>query len=175
MKLKTLTIMIFGVLPAIALAAGDHGGGHGMEGHQMTPGGHDMSAMEKAAPESMTGKPGDPAKVSRTIDVTMDDAMRFTPDKISVEAGETVRFFVRNTGKIPHEMVIGSLDDLKAHADMMRKMPGMEHAEPNMITLKAGQRGGIVWQFDKPGTVDFACLIPGHMEAGMTGRLVVNP
>lgn len=175
MKLKTLSILIFGVLPAVALAAGDHAAGHSMNGPKMMPGDHDMSAMEKTAPASLTGKPGDPAKVDRTIEVTMDDAMRFTPDNISVKAGETVRFFVRNAGKIPHEMVIGSLDDLKAHADMMRKMPGMEHAEPNMITLKAGQRGGIVWQFDKPGTVDFACLIPGHMEAGMAGRFVVNP
>jgi uncharacterized cupredoxin-like copper-binding protein len=112
--------------------------------------------------------------VDRTIEVTLDDAMRFTPDNISVKAGETVRFFVRNAGKIPHEMVIGSLDELKAHAEMMRKMPGMEHAEPNMITLKAGQRGGIVWQFDKSGSVDFACLIPGHMEAGMMGKVMVE-
>ncbi len=171
---KTLSILILGVLPAIALAAGDHAGGHGMDGHQMMQG-PDMSAMQKAVPASVTGKPGDPAKVDRTIEVTMDDTMRFTPDNISVKAGETVRFFVRNAGKIPHEMVIGSLDELKAHADMMRKMPGMQHAEPNMITLKAGQRGGIVWQFEKPGTVDFSCLIPGHMEAGMTGRFVVNP
>jgi uncharacterized cupredoxin-like copper-binding protein len=174
MKLKTLSILILGVLPAIALAAGEHAGGHGMDGHKMMPGGHDMSAMEKTVPASMTGKPGDPAKVDRTIEVTLDDAMRFTPDNISVKAGETVRFFVRNAGKIPHEMVIGSLDDLKAHADMMRKMPGMEHAEPNMITLKAGQRGGIVWQFDKSGSVDFACLIPGHMEAGMVGKVMVE-
>jgi uncharacterized cupredoxin-like copper-binding protein len=57
---------------------------------------------------------------------------------------------------------------------MMRKMPGMEHAEPNMITLNASQRGGIVWQFDKPGTVDFACLMPGHMEAGMVGKVMVE-
>ena len=123
----------------------------------------------------MAGKPGDPAKASRTIEVTLDDAMRFTPDKISVKAGETVRFFVRNAGRIPHETAIGTLDELKEHAEMMRKMPGVQYAGPNMITLKAGQRGGIVWQFDKPGTVDFACLVPGHMEAGMTGRFVVNP
>jgi hypothetical protein len=39
-------------------------------------------------------------------------------------------------------MVIGSIAELKEHAEMMRKMPGMEHDEPNMITLKPGQRGG---------------------------------
>lgn len=174
MKLKLLSMLVLGVLPAMALAAGNHAGGHGMGDHKMTPGGHDMSAMEKTASVSAVGKPGDPARVDRTIEVVMNDSMRFTPEKISVKAGETIRFFVRNAGRIPHEMVIGSLDELKEHAEMMRKMPGMEHEEPNMITLKAGQRGGIVWQFDKPGTVDFACLIPGHMEAGMTGKVQVE-
>ncbi len=170
---KALSILILGALPAVAMAAGDHGGGHGMDGHQMMQG-HDMSGMQKAASASMAGKPGDPSKVSRTIEITMDDSMRFTPGKLDVKAGETIRFFVKNTGKITHEMVIGSMNELKEHAEMMRQMPGMQHAEPNMITLKSGQRGGIVWQFDRPGTVDFACLVPGHMEAGMVGKVMVE-
>jgi len=170
---KALSILILGALPAIAVAAGNHAGGHSMDGQRMMQG-HDMPGMQKDAHASMAGQPGDPAKVSRTIEVVMDDSMRFTPGKISVKAGETVRFFIKNVGKIPHEMVIGTMDELKEHAEMMRKMPGMQHAEPNMITLKPGQRGGIVWQFDKPGTVDFACLVPGHMEAGMVGKVVVE-
>ena len=170
---KTLAILILGTLPALALASGDHAGGHNMDGHMMMQG-HDMSGMRMDAHDSMAGRPGDPAKVSRTIEVTLDDSMRFTPDKIDVKAGETIRFFVRNAGKIQHEMVLGTLDELKEHAEMMKKMPGMQHAEPNMITLKPGQRGGIVWQFDKPGKVDFACLVPGHMEAGMVGKVMVE-
>jgi len=71
-------------------------------------------------------------------------------------------------------MVIGSLADLKAHALEMQKMPGMQHVEPNMITLAPGKIGGLVWQLDKAGTVDFACLIPGHMEAGMVGKVKVS-
>ncbi|HQT30991.1 MAG TPA: cupredoxin family protein [Thiobacillus sp.] len=164
---KMLSILMLGALPAIALAAGDHAGGHGMQGH-------DMSDMNKDAHASMAGKAGDPSRVSRTIEVTMDDSMRYTPDKIDVKAGETIQFFVRNTGKIQHEMVIGSMDELREHAEMMRNMPGMQHAESNMITLKLGQRGDIVWQFDKAGAVDFACLLPSHMKAGMVGRTVVN-
>lgn len=171
---KTLSILMLGALPAIAWATGDHAGGHGMQGQQMMMQGHDMSGMHEEASASMAGKSGDPAKVSRTVEVTMDDSMRYTPGTISVKAGETIRFLVRNTGKIQHEMVIGTLDELKEHAELMRKMPGMEHAEPNMITLKSGQRGDIVWQFDKPGTVDFACLMPGHMEAGMVGKVMVE-
>ena len=136
-----------------------------MGGHS---GGHDMPGM------SGIGKPGDPSKVSRTIEVVMDDTMQFTPAQIDVKAGETIRFFIKNTGKLQHEMVIGSLADLKAHAEEMKNMPGMQHVEPNMITLNAGQRGGLVWTFDQSGTVDFACLIPGHMEAGMVGKVTVN-
>lgn len=97
--------------------------------------------------------------------------MRFNPDRIDVKAGETVRFFVKNAGKAPHEMVLGSMDELKEHAAMMRSMPTMQHTDPGMLRLNPGQRGGIVWQFDKPGTLNFACLMPGHMEAGMVGKI----
>ncbi|HEY9572058.1 MAG TPA: cupredoxin family protein [Pusillimonas sp.] len=167
---KALSILALSLLPTLALAAGNHAGGHGAPAHGMP--GHDMSTMSHAS--SPTGQPGDPAKVTRTIELTMDDTMRFTPSDIQVNAGETVRFFIRNTGKIPHEMVIGSIADLKAHAAEMRKMPDMQHVEPNMITLAPGKIGGLVWQFDQAGTVDFACLIPGHMEAGMVGKVTVN-
>jgi uncharacterized cupredoxin-like copper-binding protein len=159
---KTLSILILGALPAFAQASGDHAGGH------------DMHGMHKEMHDTGAGRPGDPAKVSRTIEVTMDDNMRFTPDRIQVKAGETVRFFVRNAGKLQHEMVIGTMAELKAHAAMMRAQPGMKHAEPNMTSVGPGKLGGIVWQFDKAGTVDFACLVPGHLEAGMAGKIKVE-
>lgn len=104
----------------------------------------------------------------------MDDTMRFTPDRITVEAGETVRFFLRNVGKVPHEFVIGSMEELREHAEMMRRMPEMKHAEPNQITLRPGQIGGVVWTFDRAAAVDFACLVPGHFEAGMVGQVQVQ-
>ncbi|EXI81942.1 MAG: Plastocyanin precursor [Candidatus Accumulibacter appositus] len=123
---------------------------------------------------STVGVPGNAADVTRTIDVNMDDSMRFVPDHVTVKAGETVRFFLKNRGKMPHEMVIGSMAELKEHAEIMRKFPSMEHEEPNMITLKPGQRGGLIWKFDRPGSVDFACLVPGHMEAGMVAKVTVS-
>lgn len=178
---KTLSILVLSTLPAFALASGDHSSGNNDMKQQMQHDSKGMNGMSKDMQgmahddhDSMAGKPGDSAQVSRTIDISMDDSMRFTPSEISVKAGETVRFFVKNTGKINHEMVIGSLDELKEHAEMMRNMPAMDHADPNMITLTPGQRGGLVWQFDKAGTVDFACLVPGHMEAGMTGKVKVE-
>lgn len=174
---KTISILILGALPVLASAGGDHAGGHGMNGGpamEMQHGSNDTRGMSRNTHDADVGRPGDPNKVGRIIEVTLDDAMRFSPSEISVKAGETVRFFLKNTGKMNHAMVIGSMDELKEHAEMMRKMPDMKHAEPNMITLAPGQRGELVWQFDQPGTVDFACLVPGHMEAGMVGKVEVE-
>ena len=113
-------------------------------------------------------------KVSRIIQVLMSDDMKFTPARADVKRGETVQFVVRNTGRIKHEMVIGSMAELKQHAELMRKIPGMEHADSNMVTLDPGETGELVWQFTKAGTFDFACLQPGHFEAGMMGKVSVR-
>ena len=55
----------------------------------------------------------------------------------------------------------------------MKKNPQMEHAEPNMVTLAPGKTGEVIWRFTKAGKVDFACLQPGHYEAGMKGLVDV--
>jgi uncharacterized cupredoxin-like copper-binding protein len=120
------------------------------------------------------GKPGDPGKVTRSVEVEMNDAMRFQPDSIRVKQGETIRFVVRNSGKVKHEMVLGTIKELKAHAEMMRKFPEMEHADPNQVSVEPGRTGELVWQFTKAGTFDFACLVPGHFEAGMVGKVRVD-
>jgi uncharacterized cupredoxin-like copper-binding protein len=167
---KTISTLVLATLPAFAMAGGAHSGGHTMESM-----GNKMAGMQQdSGTVPVVGKAGEASKVTRTVEVAMDDNMRFTPSQISVKPGETVRFFIKNGGKVPHEMVLGSMDDLKAHAAMMQKMPGMKHAESNMITLQPGQRGGLVWQFADAGTVDFACTIPGHLEAGMAGKVVVQ-
>ena len=114
---KTLSILILGVLPVVALA---HEAGHGMQGPPRQQGQqmmqkHDMAGTDKVAHASMAGNPGHPSMVSRTIEIVMDDSMRFTPEKISVKLGETVRFVVKNAGKIPHEMALGTPDELVEH------------------------------------------------------------
>lgn len=120
------------------------------------------------------GKPGDPQKVTRTIEVDMTDAMRFKPATIKVKRGETIRFLVRNTGKVKHEMVLGTIGELKKHAELMRKFPEMEHADPNQVNVEPGMTGELIWQFTRTGAFDFACLVPGHFEAGMVGKVRVS-
>jgi uncharacterized cupredoxin-like copper-binding protein len=176
-----LLLFAFAMPVSIADSVHDHGTDqHGNGDHEMeqTQHDHDMGEMHEsmraAENRSNIGKPGKPENVSRTVAIIMDDSFRFSPEKISVNAGETIRFFLTNNGKIQHEMVLGSAEAIMKHAEMMRSMPGMEHEEPNMARLNPGQRGGIIWQFDGAGTVDFACLIPGHMEAGMVGQINVE-
>lgn len=120
------------------------------------------------------GKPGDPSKVSRTVEVTMDDTMRFNPSNIAVKHGETIRFIVKNNGRQKHEMVLGNLQDLKEHAALMQKFPEMEHADPNQASVEPGNSGEMVWHFTKAGKFDFACLRPGHFEADMRGHITVT-
>jgi len=123
---------------------------------------------------SIIGEPGNINKVNRIINIDMNDTMRFTPNKISVKKGETIKFVVKNSGKIKHEMVLGSLQELKEHAEMMQKMPDMEHADENQISLEPGKKGELIWKFNNKGVVNFGCLEPGHLEAGMKGNLIVK-
>ena len=124
--------------------------------------------------ETSFGRTGDPKKVSRTVEIDMSDKMRFTPAELTVKRGETVRFVAKNSGKQMHEMVLGSIKQLKAHAEMMKKHPGMEHDEPYMAHVQPGSKAEIVWQFSKPGEFNFGCLLPGHFEAGMVGKVTVT-
>ena len=157
-KLLALSLIAIG---SVAFAAGDKD--HHAHGSPAAQAGH----------ASALGKPGDPKKVSRTVDITMSDAMRFSPASVSVKRNETIRFVLKNEGKLKHEMVLDTIKELKAHAALMLRFPGMEHVDPNQASVEAGQTGELVWQFTKAGTFDFACLQAGHYEAGMKGKVVV--
>ena len=124
--------------------------------------------------EKPFGREGDPSNVTRVIRVDMSDRMRFTPGELRIKPGETVRFKVQNSGKANHEMVLGTMQDLKKHAALMRKHPGMKHDEPYMAHVSPGRTERMVWQFTKPGEFYFGCLVPGHFEAGMVGKVIVH-
>jgi uncharacterized cupredoxin-like copper-binding protein len=120
------------------------------------------------------GQEGNPERVTKTIKVDMTDAMRFTPSDVTVKRGETVKFVVHNDGKVLHEMVLGTKQAIAEHAELMKRFPEMEHADANMAHVKPGKSGEIVWQFTRAGEFQFACLQPGHYEAGMVGKVVVK-
>ena len=161
--------------------------GHGESGHGKA------NAFDASKVEGTPfGRAGNPKKVDRTIRVGMHDTMRFVasgasradvqpgtpphamPADLVVKKGETVRFVVRNDGKVMHEMVLGTLDELKKHAELMRKFPNMEHDEPYMAHVAPGKQGEMVWQFTEAGEFYYACLVPGHMESGMIAKITVS-
>ncbi len=133
---------------------GDHGASHGSGG-------------------SAAGKPGNASMPTRDIQIVTLDAMRFDPNSVRVKAGETIRFVVTNAGQVQHEFVIGDPKEQEEHAEMMRKMPSMKHADNNMLTLTPGETKALLWEFDKGGEFEIACHVPGHYEAGMRGKVSV--
>jgi len=136
---------------------------------------HKAHAHAAKPVQTAYGIAGDPAKVTRTIRLDMTDDMRFTPSALDVKLGEIVRFVLANKGVQMHEMVLGTKDELAQHAAMMRQGTPMDHhALPAMAHVMPGKNGEIVWQFNRAGTFDFACLVPGHYEAGMKGTISVK-
>ena len=149
-----VTVLSVALTTSTVFAAGNHAGGH--------------------AASDAIGKPGKATNAKRTVKVEMLDTMRFNPQSITVKQGETIKFIVKNSGKIKHEMVLGTEKELKEHAEVMKKNPEMEHDDENQITVQPGKSGEIIWQFTKAGKVNFACLQPGHYDAGMAGTVTVN-
>ena len=142
------------------------------------------------------GEPGKKADVSRTLEIDMTEN-RYSQEKITVKAGETIRFVIHNKGELVHEFNIGTpamhkghqkemmmmVDhgvleaDKINHAKMKMDMGGgktMEHNDPNSALLEPGKSGEIVWKFSKAGTFEIACNVPGHYDAGMVGELTVK-
>ena len=103
-----------------------------------------------------------------------DGKMDFSPATLRVKRGDTIRFDVTNAGKLPHEFRIDTVAGNAEHAAMMREMPGMKHHEGSSLALAPGAVGRLDWTFTHAGTFQFACLIPGHFEAGMHGTILVE-
>ena len=129
------------------------------------------------AVEAAYGRPGDPAKGGRVIPVVMmetSSGMAFTPPRVEVRRGEQVQFVLRNGGEFDHELVIGTVEANRRHAEEMSRRPDMAHEDPNAKRLGPKSSGVLRWQFTEAGTFEYACLIPGHREAGMVGTVVVK-
>lgn len=123
------------------------------------------------------GAVGDTKKPARTIKVSMHEdgkRMLFTPSHITVRKGEQVRFVLSNDGTEKHEFVLATVTENRKHGALMKKYPKMEHDDPNARQLTPYTGGEMLWKFTKKGTFEFACLIPGHYEAGMHGTITVK-
>ena len=123
------------------------------------------------------GEPGNPKEQSRTIKVSMQEEGRkmfYVPSRIVVRKGEQIRFVLSNDGIETHEFVLATTEKNLKHAEAMKKNPHMAHHDPNAATVTILENGELLWKFTKVGTFEYACLIPGHREAGMYGTVVVK-
>ena len=135
---------------------------------------HDKKAGPVKKEQKDWGIAGNAKAGMRTVEFRMTDNMRFTPDKVEVKQGETVKLIIKNSGAVMHEFVLGTKKELEEHAALMLKFPNMEHDEPYMAHVPAGKTAEIIWTFNRPGDFDFACLIAGHYQAGMVGKITVS-
>ncbi len=103
-----------------------------------------------------------------------DGTMSFAPGRIAVSKGEQIRLVMRNAGELRHELVLDSAEGNLKHKAAMAQNPDMTHEEPNGRVLEPKATAELVWRFTSSGTFEYACLIPGHYEAGMKGVVVVE-
>ena len=123
------------------------------------------------------GEPGDPKKPARVVDVSMREhgtKMIYVPSRIEIRRGEQIRFVITNEGIYNHEFMLATLAENRKHGELMRKFPDMEHEDPNAVTVPPYVVAELLWKFTKKGEFEFACLLPGHYEAGMHGTIVVK-
>lgn len=137
-----------------------------------------LNAHEGHAHTSFSaGQPGDANKPARIVKISMlEDGkkMLFEPAVVEVKRGEQIRFVITNNGMWDHEFMLASKADNRKHAAVMKKFPHMEHDDPNATRLAPFNSGELVWRFTKRGEFEYACLIPGHLEAGMHGKVIVK-
>ena len=143
--------------------------------------------------DNAAGQAGKAANISRTIKITMYDNY-YEPAEIAEKEGETIKFIITNAGELVHEFNIGTPDSHVAHApemlmmvehgvleadrinwdaakEMQKVMGHGAHDEPNSALLEPGKTGEIIWQFPAHANIEFACNVPGHYDAGMTGEV----
>ena len=159
------SILLSTLVLSLAVLAGPVSAGPGASGHG--PGNSGFAA----------GEPGNPKKPARTVVITMregDGTMFFNHNHVEVRRGEQIRFVLQNSGELDHEFVLATTKENDKHAELMKKQPEMEHDDPNAKRVAPKKSGELIWRFTKAGTYEFACLIPGHREAGMHGTVVVK-
>jgi uncharacterized cupredoxin-like copper-binding protein len=124
------------------------------------------------------GEPGDQQKPARVVKVNMIEEgrkMLFDPAVIKIRRGEQIRFVLENRGDENHEFMLATAAENRKHAELMKKFPDMEHDDPNGTRVRPyGDSGELLWKFTKRGEFEYACLMPGHYQAGMHGKIIVK-
>ncbi|HZD24829.1 MAG TPA: cupredoxin domain-containing protein [Alphaproteobacteria bacterium] len=118
-----------------------------------------LSAVVAALPAAAHGPDARPTQVaavpsSGKVTVVARE-FKFEPDAIDVKQGQHVTILFRNEGKLSHNLAI---PELGLHTD----------------TIQGGKQETLDFVAKKTGTYAFWCAVPGHKQAGMRGKVVVD-
>jgi uncharacterized cupredoxin-like copper-binding protein len=106
------------------------------------------------------------AAPDRTVDIDMRD-IAYSPDHVSVRAGETIRFVFHNQGKVSHDALIGDAAAQSDHEEEMSGDMGAMHGNGDAVTVEPGKTGALTHTFEAGDKTLIGCHEPGHYAAGM--------
>jgi uncharacterized cupredoxin-like copper-binding protein len=173
---RRLAVLGAGLIAAgvIVIALGAAlGSGPGSPGSQAAPWGFGPGGMMGfgAANVGSAPDPGSPGFVAgttsapRVVRIVASGALRFYPDVVTVNAGETITFEVTAMGMTSHEFMGGPAADVAADTA----------GTPEVADIAMMQTKSLTYTFSGSGPFAFACHAPGHYEAGMAGVINVVP
>jgi uncharacterized cupredoxin-like copper-binding protein len=108
------------------------------------------------------------------VDVTATD-FAFQSSMTTFETGVPYHFVVTNEGQVEHEFMI--VQPIEAGTMDMEQMDEMAVGHIEEDDLQPGDTASVDVTFQDPapeGTLEFACHLPGHFEAGMHLPIVVQ-
>jgi uncharacterized cupredoxin-like copper-binding protein len=129
-----------------------------------------LTAVALAAGLVLTGCAGGHG-AERTVELTVHHS-KFSLDELHVRPGETIRFVLRNTDPIPHELIVGD----QSVQDVHELGTEAHHAErPGEVSVAPGATAVTTYRFARSaGTLLFGCHLPGHWAYGMKGTITVG-
>ncbi|MGQ0670411.1 MAG: cupredoxin domain-containing protein [Actinomycetota bacterium] len=138
--------------------------------------GPDLSARARGHRDRNRGRECIPTADAVPESLTPFDTLRFNPDRVTVEAGEKVRFVVTNVGSNAHEFVLGDQEVQMSREEEMGGGEAMDHGGTEMpaLSLAPGETMEAVVTFDQPGEVLFGCHVSEHYSGGMVGTIRVT-
>ncbi len=151
-------------------------------------------AASASSPAPAASAPATPAAASAApaaavIEITANDAMKFSVTRFEVAAGQQVKITLRNIGTMPkaamgHNLVILKKDaDVKAYADAAMTAGATDYVPAGKAdqvvahTKLLGPKQNEEITFTAPaeaGEYPYICSFPAHFIAGMKGVMVVK-
>ena len=150
----------------------------------------DSNAVVQTEADKATKQPAaPPAADAQQIEITGNDAMKFSLTEIRVKPGAAVAVTLRNIGTMPkfsmgHNWVLlkkgvapEKFVELAANAATTDYVPREREADILAHTKLLGPKESDTVTFyapNEPGRYVFLCSFPGHYQVGMRGELIVE-